>query len=216
MPTTRGRAPSGNLPKAHRSTAALPVLRFLGRMRIWAKANPILATLLIVAGAGAAAITISYTTDSTVTTQTVSPPIQFVAGDDAGPSTLTDYVTAYTISTNKTFFTSTVKGVPEATLTVDSYFKLDNTDDASRSVTLTTSQVTNAKVTAYTLQIYDSSDTLLDTLDFKAVSPSATFTVPADGGAEPVYAKLTLTLATGTTDTDLGGGLSNDLAMTIS
>lgn len=182
----------------------------------WTRAHSIMLLALLFAGVVTAAITVVYTTTSTITTQTTEPPIQILAGDDAGPATLTDYVTAYTISTNKTYFTSTVKGVPEATLTVDSFFKIDNVDDASHGVTISTAQVTDADVVAYTLEIYNSADTLQATLDLKAASPSASITVPADGGNEPFYATLTLELASGTTDAALGGGIASALTLTVS
>ncbi len=190
----------------------------MGRVGLWIKAHPFMAVgLLVIAGLATAATVISYTTDSTVTTQTTPPPIQYVAGDDAGPAALSDYVSAYTISTNKTYFTSTIKGVPEATLTVDSYVKIDNVDDASHTVTLTTAQVSNGNVDAYSLAIYNANDVLQDTLDLTAATPSASFTIPADGdAAEPFYAKLTLTLASGTTDASLGGGLSNSIDLAVS
>lgn len=188
----------------------------LERVRIWIIAHP-LAVLLLVATVAGGAITLVYGTDSTVTTQSTDPPVQYLAGDDAGPSTLSDYVTAYSFSTNKTSFTATVKGVPEATLTVGSFFKLDNLDDASKSVTLSTAQVSNTKITAYAIKVFNAGGTLQATLDLKASSPSAAFTIPAHGNAgEPFYATLELTLASGTTDADLGGGLSNDISLSVS
>lgn len=189
---------------------------FWARVWLWTKGHPLLIAFILAATVASAAVTISYTTPSTLTAQTVSPPVQYLAGTDAGPAALSDYVTAYSISTNKTFFTSTIKGVPEATLTVDSFFRLDNVDDASRSVTLTTAQVANANVDAYTLAVYDSTDTLQGTMDLTAASPSASFTIPANGGSEPFYATLTLTLASGTTDADLGGGIASTISLSVS
>lgn len=125
------------------------------------------------------AIALTYTTPSSVTTGVVAPPVQFGAGADAGPSTLSDYVTAYALSTNKTYVTSTLKGVPEASVTIDSFTTVTNVDDASRTVTLSTTQVTNAFVTAYTVRFYDATDTLQGTLDLRASSPSVTFALPA-------------------------------------
>ncbi|MFA5862606.1 MAG: hypothetical protein WDA16_13020 [Candidatus Thermoplasmatota archaeon] len=151
--------------------------------------------LVVVVGVAAAAITLTYTTTTTVTTSVTPPPVQFVAGSDSGPSALTNYVTAYAISTNKTSMTATVKGVPESTLVIGSYLQLQNVDaGAAHSVTLTTPQVSNAYVTAYTLGIYTSGNVLQDTLDLRAASPTVTFSLPA---STTYYGKLTLTLATG-------------------
>lgn len=170
-----------------------------GLKNLWriARAKPLVAIAIVaVTGIAAAAITLTYTTTSTLTTSVTPPPIQFVAGGDAGPSALTNYVTAYSISGNKTYITSTVKGVPESTLVVGSFFKLSNVDaSGSHAVTLTTTQVSNAYVTAYTIKIYDGSDVLQSTLDLTAGSPSASFTIPAS--TSNWYGKLTLTLATG-------------------
>lgn len=159
---------------------------------VWLKSKPlVVGVLLAVGGLAAAAVTITYSNQSTLTTSVTPPPIQFVAGDD---STLGDYVTAYAISTNKTYLTTTVKGVPEASLAVGSFFKLTNVDDASHGVTLSTANVTNSLVTAYTMEIYDGSNALQATLDLRAATatPSATVTIPA---GETWYVKLTLTLA---------------------
>lgn len=173
-------------------------------------AHPILA-LLAVTGLAAAAITITYSTDSTLTTSVTPAPVQFLAGDDAGPGSLTDYVTAYAISSNKTYITTTLKGVPESSLVVDSFFKLQNVDDASHGVTLSTPQVANAYVTTYTIGIFDASNALQDTLTLTAGTPSATVTIPA---GETYTAKLTLGLATGAGADNVA--LSNALSLAVS
>lgn len=187
------------------------LLRLYAHARTSARVKPKLALALVaVAGLAAAAVTVTYSTSSTITTSATPPPVQFVAGDDAGPSTLTDYVTAYAISANKTYVTITAKGVPEATLTVGSLFKLQNVDDASRSVTLSTAQVSNAYVSTYTLKIYTAGNSLVDTLTLTAASPSITFTLPA---ATTYYATMTLTLATGAGANNVA--LSNSLALAV-
>ncbi|HET6403804.1 MAG TPA: hypothetical protein VFH78_04100, partial [Candidatus Thermoplasmatota archaeon] len=156
----------------------------------------------------AAAITVTYSTASTLATSVTPPPIQFLLGDDTLAPT--DYVTSMSVSTNRTYLTSTVKGVPEATLVVGSFFKLTNVDDAPRAITLSTSNVTNSLVTAYTIQIYDGSNALVDTLDLRAGTPtvSASATMPA--GAT-YTARLTLTL--GSTAGAHNVDLSNALAL---
>lgn len=168
----------------------------LDRVRTWVLTHPIIA-LVLVAGLATAAITVTYSNTSDVTVSAVDPVVQYGAGDDAGPSNTGTYVSAYTISNNKTYFTSTVNGVPEATLTVGSYVKITNTDASnSHQITLTTAQVTDTDVNTFTLKIYDSGNTLQDTLDLKATSPSATVTIPA---SSTFYVTLDLTLASGTT-----------------
>ena len=185
---------------------------FFAKFRKLAATKPlvVIATLAVV-GVAAAAITLTYTTNSALTTSVTPPPIQFAAGGDSGPSALTNYVTAYALSTNKTYFTATVKGVPESSLVVGSFFTIKNVDASnSHDATITTTQVSNAFVSAYTIQIYDGSNVLQSTLDLKAGSPSATFTVPAS--ASTWYGKLTLTLATGAGADNVA--LSNALTLT--
>ena len=179
------------------------------RIARWAVANPVTAAL-VVAGVAAAAITVTYTTSSTVTTTVTPPPIQLLAGDDTG--SLTDYVTQMTISTNKTYLTTTVKGVPEATLSVGSFFKIQNVDNEARTITLSTANVTNSLVSAYTLQIYDNNNVLTDTIDLRAASAtvSASESIPA---GTTYYVKLTLTLAS-TAGAD-NVALSNSLSLTF-
>lgn len=198
-----------SLPRVSAKQTSL-MSRVAGRMGALSQAKYGVVALLLVTGIAAAAITITYTNTSTVTTGVTPAPVQFVAGDDAGPASLTDYVTAYSISTNKTYMTATVKGVPEATLTVDSFFKLQNVDDAAHTVTLSTPQVSNAYVTAYTIELYSDGDVLQDTLTFTAASPSGAATIPA---STTYYGKLTLTLATGAGNDNVA--LSNALTMTV-
>lgn len=188
---------------------AFPV-RAVRSLRASTAAHPVLAALLAISTVGAAAIVVTYTTDSTVQTQTTDPPVQLATGGDTGSTS--DYVTAFSLSTNNTYLTSTVKGVPEANLTIDSYFKIENVDDTSRSVTLSTAQVTDTDVTDYSILVLDGS-TVKGHLDLEAASPSTTFTLPASTTYD---AKLHLELASGTTDADLGGGLSTTISLSVS
>lgn len=165
------------------------------RFARWASAKPLAAVALVaLTGLAAAAITVTYTNSSTVTTSVAPAPIQFAAGDDAGPAVLTDYVSAYAISTNKTYISATVKGVPESTMTIGSFFKLQNVDDDAHPVTLSTTQVSNAYVGAYTIGIYTTGGSLVDTLMLTAASPSVTFNLPA---GTTYVGRLTLQLASG-------------------
>lgn len=179
------------------------------RLARWAVANPLTAAL-VVAGVAAAAITVTYTTTSTLTTSVTPPPIQFLVGDDTG--SLSDYVTQMTISSNKTYLQTTLKGVPEATVTVDSFFKIRNVDDASHAITLSTANVTNSLVTAYTIQIYDATPTLVDTINLRAATATvgASATIPA---ATTYSGKVTITLASGAGVDNVA--LSNSLTLTF-
>lgn len=165
---------------------------FFARMRSFAAAKPLLAIAIVGSvGLAAAAITITYTTSSTVTTTVTEAPVQFVAGDD---STLAPYVSGYSISTNKTYFAATVKGIPEATVTIGDLVKIANVDSVSHVVTLSTTQVSNAKVSAYVIDVHDANGVRQQTMTLTAASPSVAFTLPA---GQTWSAKLTLTLLSG-------------------
>ena len=185
---------------------------FFTRLARFATAKPlVVAGALVTAGVAAAAITLTYSTTSTLTTSVTPPPVQFAAGGDAGPSALSNYVTAYSLSTNKTYITATVKGVPESSLVIGSLFQLTSSDAAAaHSVTLSTTQVSNVKVTAYTIGVYNSTnDNLMGTVDLTAATPSATFSIGPSG---TFYGKLTLTLASGAGADNVA--LTNSLTLT--
>lgn len=182
-----------------------------GRLARWASAKPLLALgLLALVGVAAAAITLSYSSSSTLTTSVVQAPVQFEPGADAGPSALSTFVTAYSISTNKTYVAATVKGVPEASMVIDSFVKLHNVDAATRTVTLSTAQVSNDYLGAYTLRFYDGASTLQGTLTLTAASPSVTLVIPA---GETWTGRLTLDLLTGAGADNVA--LSPAIAMTV-
>lgn len=182
-----------------------------GRLLAIARAKPLLAVgIVAVAGVAAAAITYAYTNTSTLSAGVIAPPVQFQAGDDAGPGALSNAVTAYAISGNKTYFTATLKGIPEGSLTVDSFAKITNVDSASHGVTLSTPVVSNAYVTGYTLQVLDASDVSQGTMTMTTGSPSVSFTIPA---GQTFHAKLSLTLATGAGANNVA--LSNAITLTL-
>jgi len=180
--------------------------------RVWnlLVSKPLL-VLVALATLTGAAITVTYLTDTTVTTETADPPVQFRDGGDT--SSTGDYVTSFSRSTNDTYLTATVKGVPEANLTVDSFFKLENVDDAEKSVTLSTSQVTNGNVDDYSIVVLDDTSNTVDVLELTESSPSASTSIPASTTYE---GKLHLELASGTTDSDLNDGLDVKISLDVS
>lgn len=181
------------------------------RLLRWTAANPLAAVaIVVVASLAAAAITVTYTTSSTLTTGVTAAPIQFQAGDDAGPSVLGDFVTAYAISGNATYVTASIKGVPESTLTLGSFVKIRNVDDEAHAVTLATTQVSNAYVTGYTLALYDGSNALAGTLNLTSASPTVTVTIPA---GSTYTGRLVLSLATGAGANNVA--LSNGMSLSF-
>lgn len=167
-------------------------------------AFPTLGVLAII-GTAAAAISLTYSTTSSQALSTKPVPVTYIAGADSG---LSDYVTAFSISTNKTSFSASVKGVPEATVVIGDLVDVSNVDSRAHTVTISTTQNTNALVTAYKIDWFDGV-TNVGTLDFKTASPSVTFTNMAAG--KTYVGRATITLAA-------GSGLNNiaDPALTLS
>lgn len=146
--------------------------------------------LVAIAGTAAAAVTIAYGSSSQGLT-VKSAPVVWEAGADAA---VTDYVPTFTLSANATSYTMTVRGIPEVPVTMSDLIRLKNTDTRTHTVTLATTQITNANVLAYKLDFYDGT-TLVGTLDFKSASPSVTFTNLAAG--KTLTAQATISLAGG-------------------
>jgi hypothetical protein len=160
--------------------------------------------VLVLAGTAAAAVSLTYASTSSQSLGVKAAPVQYVGGAD---SALGDYVTAFTISTNRTFYTAVVKGVPEAIVTIGDLVDVSNVDARAHNVTLSAPQNTNANVLAYKTDFYDGA-TLVGTIDFKAASPSTTFTSMAAG--KTFTGKVTIQLAGGA-----GANNVNDPAMAI-
>lgn len=149
-----------------------------------------LIVLVALAGTAAAAVSVTYQT-SQAALAVKAAPIVWEAGADAS---YTDYVPSLVLSTNATSFTLTVRGVPEAPVTISDLIHLKNVDTRVHSVTLSTTQVTNSYVTAYRLDFYDAA-TLVGTLDLKSANPSLSFVdIPA---GKTYVAQATITLASG-------------------
>lgn len=177
--------------------------------RVWNAliGHPLL-LVLAVTGIATAAITVTYLNDSTLTADQIGAPVQFQAGDDTASTG--DYVSAFSLSSDATYFTATVNGVPEANLTVGSFVKIANTDDSGHTVTLSTSQVTHADVDDYVLVLLDDQGDVVDQLDLTAASPSASTTIPASTTYE---ARLHFELASGASLPT--GGIASDITLSV-
>ncbi|MHB8585700.1 MAG: hypothetical protein ACYDDF_07680 [Thermoplasmatota archaeon] len=154
--------------------------------------------IMVATGTAMAAIVLTYSNTSTLTTGVKQAPIQFAAGSDSGTS---DYVPAFSLSTNMTTFSATIHGVPEATVTIGDLVELKNVDSRAHDVTLSTSQITNSYVTAEKIDFYNGA-TLVGTLDLKSASPSVTFSGLAAGS--DLTGKVTITLASGAGANNVG------------
>lgn len=159
-------------------------------MKLGKIALPQVLGLLVLVGTAAAAVTLTYTTHSTQSLSVKAAPVIFEAGADATPS---DYVPAFALTNNKTAYTASLRGVPEATVVVDDLVHVRNLDTRAHSLVLSAATDANPFVTTYKLEFFDGA-TSLGTLDFKAASPTISITAPS--GAT-LTVRLTLTLASG-------------------
>lgn len=163
----------------------MTVRKILGRIG----APYVLVGLLV--GTAAAAVTLVYMNSAQLSLGTKAAPVVYEPGADGGVS---DYVPAFTLSPNKTSFTVALRGVPEATVTIDDLFRIRNQDTRPHSVILSSDPVTNALVLVYKVEFFDGA-TRVGTLDFKSASPSVTF--PALAAGKVLTAKTTLLLSAG-------------------
>lgn len=176
--------------------------------RMWTKfSTPALVTLLLATGTALAALSVAYTTPSSQVLGVTAPPVIFATGADAGNS---NYVNSYANSLNATRYTVTVRGVPEATTTIGELFQLKNVDTNPHTVWLNGTQLVNANILVYKIELYDGA-TLMGTLDFLAATPTTTMTLPA---GSTYSAKVTIQLGSGAGNHNVAATQSITLAIT--
>lgn len=137
------------------------------------------ASLALVLAALAVAVqgATTLTSESSVQVETTSPPLQFEKGDKADDKR---WFKSFELSTNKTAFTAEVKPRAGSHVYIQDVAKLKSTDDEARTVTLTGTHVSNAKVERFEWEIYDGVSRV-GQLDHKDADPSTSFSVPASG-----------------------------------
>lgn len=132
-----------------------------------------LCVLLLAAGAGSAALVVTAT--SHVTTGATPPPVEWELGS-GGASTR--HFSSFALGANKTVVTGTVLAKAGADLLVKDVLRLANRAATAQTVTLTATQVANARVEVLAWTARDGATTL-GVLDHRAASPSLTLTLPA-------------------------------------
>lgn len=170
-----------------------------------------LAAILLVATAATGAVTLTYSTSSTNTLNLKDPPIQWASGPDSSGN---NFVASFSLSTNKTFYTVTLKPVPEANVTWGNFSSLKNVASESYSVTVTgTSVSSNAKILDFKLEFRNyGTDAVVATLNLKDASPTTgAFTMAASANH---YVKMYIKLDTGTGAADIPASVT--LSLTIS
>lgn len=160
----------------------------------------VLAGFLLVASAAAASVLVSYNTSSTTSFSLKAPPITWAAGPDASGN---NYVASWSLSGNATYYTVTLKPVPEVNVTWENITTLHNTDTAAYHVWVNgTSVSSNTKILAFRLEFfsYSSPSTLAGALDLRQASPSLDLGTVAAGGAYFVKAYVKLDTGAGSQD----------------
>lgn len=134
-----------------------------------------LAAGLACATAGAAII-VTYSTPATLETTVTPPPVVFQAGP--GASKARYFSPPIEATANGTGVTGGVNGKAGVDVKVKDVLRIVDQTGSPRNVTLSGTQVTNARVEAFEWRVMNGT-TLVATLDLKAATPSVTFTLPA-------------------------------------
>lgn len=164
--------------------------------------------LSIVASAAVAGVLVSYNTTSTSSLSLAAPPVVWAAGPDSSGN---DLVASWTLSPNATYYSLTLKPIPEANVTWENLTTIQNTDSAAHAVTVTASSVSAySKVLDFRLEFYGyGNDTMMGGIDVRAGSPtSGAIHMPA--GAS-YYTRAYIKLDDGTGQQDL----PTSVAMTL-
>lgn len=176
--------------------------------------HAVLLSLVLVAGAAVAAVVIAYSSPSTATLTLKAAPVIWIAGPD---STSNNYVSGMTVSNNATFFTITLKPVPEANVTWSNLTTIKNQDTTSvADVTVTgtslasyTAYFTVARVEFYN---YATPATIAGTLDLTQSSPSVDLGSLAAG--TQLFAKVYVKTASGTGQQNIPSSITLSVAVT--
>jgi hypothetical protein len=174
------------------------------------RAGSLALAVTLLASAAVASVVISYTTPSTVSLTVKPPPVAWAAGPDSSGNTL---VSSWTLSSNATYYSLTVKPVPEANVTWGNLTTLSNVDSQAWSVTVTASSLSAyPKVVGARMEFYAyGTNALVGAMNLTAASPSVSLGSLAAGAS--VYEKAYIQLATGTGASDLPSSIQVSLSI---
>lgn len=164
-----------------------------------ARALPLVLVALGLLAAGGGAAAIAWTSTSTLTTTVGAPPVEWEVGSGGQKAR---YFSSFGLSANKTLVTGGVSGKNGADMVVKDVLRVVNRDTVPRTVTLSATQVTNARVEAFAWTVRDDATTV-GVLDHRASAPSLTFTLPA-GATRTLDLRLDLADGSGLHDTTFG------------
>lgn len=119
-------------------------------------------------------------------------PVRFEAGADAGPDKLSRQVTRYALAADGANLGLDVAGVADASLQVDSLFRLRNVDSDPHAITLSAPAVNDDGIITFTMVLRDGAGAA-GVLDLRTGLPLNLTLAPG----EVLDAALTLTLADG-------------------
>ena len=130
----------------------------------------VLAAVVVATGAHAA---INVTSSSTIDLTVGPPPVGFALGGNADKSR---YVSDVAVTPNGTSFEASITGRLGGDSTVKDVVRLASTAGGTRTVTLQGTQVSNPNIPIVSWTVRNGGSTVA-TLDLRASSPSATFTI---------------------------------------
>ncbi|MEM2083947.1 MAG: hypothetical protein QXV10_05485 [Nitrososphaerota archaeon] len=142
---------------------------------------------------------------STITVGVVKPPLLWEQGSDYGTASSLGYATGWSLSTNKTYFSITVRGSPELTVIIDDIFRVVNTTNiASFKVEIATaiSGSLVGKIDTLTLEFWDDTRAVVGTLDLKALEGTKTAAMTIDDDYDMLKVRITIILSSGALTTD--------------
>ncbi|MEM2928329.1 MAG: hypothetical protein QXP60_05140 [Nitrososphaerota archaeon] len=142
---------------------------------------------------------------STITVGVVKPPLLWEQGGDYGTASSLGYATGWALSTNKTYFSITVKGSPELTVIIDDIFRIVNTTNvASFKVEIATaiSGSLVGKIDTLTLEFWDDTRGVVGTLNLKGSEGTKTAAMTILDDYDMLKVRIIIILSSGALTTD--------------
>ncbi|MFA5862085.1 MAG: hypothetical protein WDA16_10365 [Candidatus Thermoplasmatota archaeon] len=169
-----------------------------------------LLALILVTGAAVASMLVTYPVPATQSFSLRGAPVVWAAGPD---STGNGFVASWSLSSNATYYTITLKPVPEANVTWSNLTTLTNADTQAWNVVVSGSSVSAyPKIVGFRMEFYNyAGGALVGAMNLTAASPSVNLGSLAAGAN--YYVKSYIQLATGTSASDLPASIQISLTL---